>query len=95
MKDQRKQEQSRRKFLRNSAIGAAGLTIGGIGFSAKSYGRIIGANNRLNFAVVGVHSRGTAHIDAIGKGDNTLITHICDVDALVLDQIVKSTGTKQ
>lgn len=95
MKNQSKQGQSRRKFLRNSAVGAAGLTIGGIGFSASSYGRITGANDRLNFAVVGVNSRGTAHIDAIVKGKNTLITHICDVDSKVLDPIVKSTGTKQ
>ena len=34
----------RRDFIRKSVLGTAGITLGGIGFSAKSYGSIIGAN---------------------------------------------------
>lgn len=34
-------ESSRRSFIKKSAIGAAGLTIGGMGMTAKSYGGIL------------------------------------------------------
>ena len=46
---------NRREFTRNIAVGAAGIGIGGMtsGFSAKSYSRIVGANDRLNIAQIG------------------------------------------
>jgi hypothetical protein len=34
-----------------------------MGFTARSHGSIIGSNDRLNVAVIGLRSRGTAHID--------------------------------
>ena len=49
---------TRREFLDTVAIGAAGLAVGS---TAKSYARILGANDRLNFAVIGLHSRAYAH----------------------------------
>ena len=48
---------SRRKFLKNSAKTSAGLYIGALGFSAKSYGNIIGANDRVRVGVVGYSDR--------------------------------------
>jgi len=95
MKSEDKSGTSRRQFIRNSAIGAAGITLGGYGFTSKSYARIAGANDRINFAVVGVNSRGIAHIDAILKGKNAGITHICDVDALVLEKTIQYVSGKQ
>ena len=47
-------ENSRRDFLKKSAIGAAGLTIG---FSAKSYSSILGANDRVRVGIVGFSDR--------------------------------------
>jgi hypothetical protein len=44
---------SRRKFIRQSAIAAAGTYLGTMGLSAKSYGNIIGANDRVRVGVVG------------------------------------------
>ena len=41
---------TRREFLDTLAVGAAGLAIGS---TAKSYGQIMGSNDRLNFAVIG------------------------------------------
>ena len=46
---------SRREFLDTLAVGAAGLAIGS---TAKSYGQILGSNDRLNFAVIGLNGRG-------------------------------------
>ncbi len=48
---------SRREFIKNSAKTSAGLYIGALGFSAKSYGNIMGANDRVRVGVVGFSDR--------------------------------------
>lgn len=48
---------SRRKFIKQSAIAAAGTYLGTMGLSAKSYGNIIGANDRVRVGVVGFSDR--------------------------------------
>jgi len=88
-------DKTRRTFIRKSVIGGTGLAIGGIGMTAKSYGRIVGANERFNVAVVGVNSRGGAHIAAISKDNRAVVSHICDVDSLVINKAIeyaKKTG---
>ncbi|HOI48294.1 MAG TPA: Gfo/Idh/MocA family oxidoreductase [Prolixibacteraceae bacterium] len=50
-------EESRRSFIKKSAIGTAGVIIGAHGFSAKSYGNIIGANEKVRVGVVGFSDR--------------------------------------
>jgi hypothetical protein len=73
----------RRDFIKQSMLGTAGLTIGGIGLSAKTYGSVVGANERLNVAVIGIRSRGQEHIESwcsIAKSHNVRITTLCDAD---------------
>jgi predicted dehydrogenase len=48
---------SRRKFIKQSAIAAAGTYMGTMGFTAKSYGNIIGANDRVRVGAVGFSDR--------------------------------------
>lgn len=48
---------SRRKFLKDTAKASAGLYLGTMGFSAKSYARILGANDRVRVGVVGFSDR--------------------------------------
>jgi predicted dehydrogenase len=48
---------SRRKFIKQSAIAAAGTYLGTMGMTAKSYGNIIGANDRVRVGVVGFSDR--------------------------------------
>ena len=50
-------EISRRDFLKTLAAGTTGLAIGGLGFSAKSYARIMGANDRIAVGIVGFSDR--------------------------------------
>lgn len=52
-------EESRRSFIKKTAIGSAGVALGGAayGFSAKSYGNIMGANDRVRVGVVGFSDR--------------------------------------
>src|SRR6185437_15903388 len=74
--------EKRREFIKKSLMGTAGLAIGGFGFSAKSYASIRGANDRVNIAVIGLHGRGVAHIDAwckLKESKNVRVTTLCDV----------------
>ena len=48
---------SRRDFIKKSALAATGTYLGALGFSAKSYGNIIGANDRVRVGVVGYSDR--------------------------------------
>ncbi|HEY0356825.1 MAG TPA: gfo/Idh/MocA family oxidoreductase, partial [Flavisolibacter sp.] len=48
---------TRRHFIRQSAKAGAAVYLGALGFSAKSYGRIIGANERVRVGVVGFSDR--------------------------------------
>ena len=50
-------ENSRRKFIVNSAKAVSGAYLGAVGFSAKSYANIIGANDRVRVGVVGFSDR--------------------------------------
>ena len=48
---------SRRQFIEKSAKATAGIYLGTLGISAKSYGRILGANDRVGVGVVGFSDR--------------------------------------
>lgn len=53
-----KSDHSRREFIKKSVLTTASLsTLGAVGFSAKSYGRIIGANDKVNVGIVGFSNR--------------------------------------
>jgi predicted dehydrogenase len=88
-------ESSRRDFIKKTALGATAL---GLGLNAASYARVIGANDRMNFAIAGLNSRGQALSAAALSVNDCTITAICDVDQRVLDQqsekIKASTGKK-
>ena len=73
---------TRREFLDGLAVGVAGAAIGS---TAKSYAQILGANDRVNFALNGLNGRGYAHLSAMKANQNTSrVTHICDVDSKTL-----------
>jgi len=48
---------SRRFFIKQTALAAAGVAVGNTAWSAKSYNRIIGANDRVRVGVVGFSDR--------------------------------------
>src|SRR6478735_7509774 len=75
-------KKSRRAFLKNIAQGSSVVAIGGVAqvFGAKSYQRIIGANDRIHLAVIGSNGRGAAMAPIFAKQENTLVDFICDVD---------------
>ncbi|HUQ65458.1 MAG TPA: Gfo/Idh/MocA family oxidoreductase [Flavitalea sp.] len=73
----------RRDFIKKSILGTAGIAIGGMNLNAKSYRSIIGANERINVAVVGIRGQGTAHIHNwcdIKQSHNVRLKTLCDTD---------------
>jgi predicted dehydrogenase len=80
---------NRREFLDVLAVGAAGLAIRS---GAKSYGQILGANSRLNFAVIGLNSRGYAHLSSLkANKQSACISYVCDVDSKILEKFAAAT----
>jgi predicted dehydrogenase len=81
---------TRREFLDTLAVGAAGLAITS---TAKSYGQIIGSNDRLNFAVIGLRSRAYAHLSSLKANKAAArISHVCDVDSDTLKKFADDTA---
>jgi len=79
---------SRRGFIDTLAVGAAGLAVSS---TAKSYGQILGSNERLNFAVIGLHGRAYAHLSSLKANQKEArITHVCDVESNFLQKFVGS-----
>ena len=73
---------TRREFLDTLAVGAAGLAMGS---TAKSYSQILGANERLNFAVIGLNGRAYAHLSSLkANRDAAHIAYACDVESNIL-----------
>ncbi|MEP7257716.1 MAG: Gfo/Idh/MocA family oxidoreductase [Flavitalea sp.] len=73
----------RRGFIKQGLIGAAGVAIGGMGFPAKSYSSIVGSNDRITMAVIGIRNQGSVHIDAWCKlkdSHNVRLKTLCDTD---------------
>src|SRR5690349_9391313 len=48
---------SRRQFIKETSKAYAVVYLGAIGFSAKSYGRLLGANDRVNLGIIGFSDR--------------------------------------
>ncbi len=83
---------NRRDFIKKVAIGATGLTVSGttLGFSARSYKNIIGANDRIRVAMIGVNSRGNSMSGTFAKQKNTEISYVCDVDERAIPKALKT-----
>ena len=84
--------ENRREFIKTMAVGSVGLTIGGtaFGFSAKSYKNIIGANDRIHVAMIGVNSRGNSMSGTFARQKNTEVACICDVDERAIPKAIKT-----
>ncbi len=89
----------RRDFIKKSAMGTAAIAIGGVGFSAKSYGSVRGANERITVAVIGIRGQGGGHINTwcrMKDEQNVRLKTICDVDEEYFAEksqvVLKSTG---
>ncbi len=88
---------NRREFIKKTAAGAAAVSLGGIlpGFSAKSYARIPGSNERMGVGVMGVNSRGMQLARNFTKLPDCEITHVSDVDSRAMDKCIATIAEMQ
>lgn len=78
------------KLTRRTFVQASGIT-------ALAASRVWGSNDRINVAIVGVGSRGQAHIQGYSKQPDANIYALCDVDQANLERsqahVKQLTGT--
>lgn len=85
---------SRRSFIKTASAGAlAGSVLPT--FSAKSYRRILGSNERIRVSMMGVNSRGTALAKSFVKIKECEVAHICDVDRRAIGKCTAAIAHSQ
>src|SRR5438093_9805862 len=83
--------EKRRDFIRKMAITSAGFTLGSNAlFSAKSYRNIIGANERIHVAIIGLNGRGGSMAKTFADQKNLEIACVCDVDSRTIPKVIKA-----
>ena len=78
---------SRRKILKYGA--GFGLAL------AYPNSKVIGANEDIRMGVIGINSRGKAHMSAYAKMKGVRISSLCDIDPNVLDARVNKLSDQQ
>ncbi len=88
---------SRRIFIKNTVAGTAAVVAGGIlpGFSAQSYRRIIGANEKIRVSMMGVNSRGNALAQNFAYQEQCDVLHLCDVDSRAIEKCANNVSKLQ
>ena len=76
---------SRRDFLKLTSLAAASVAASQFPLNSYAYNRMMGANERMNVAVIGLRNRAKALSNSINQYDNAHITHNCDVDDLIIE----------
>ncbi len=79
----------RREFIKKSVLGSAGIAIGGMGLKLQNLtASIIGANDRINVAVIGIRNQGSVHINTwcgLKDKQNVVVKTLCDADEQFFD----------
>lgn len=88
-------EQTRREFIKSSTKVAVGVAAATVATTARP---VLGANDRINLAVIGIRSRGKEHYREWTKLPNVQIKTICDTDENLLpaaaDEVEKLQGKR-
>ena len=84
---------TRRKFLSTGAAGLAGSAVL-TSIPASSYARILGANDTINMAVIGIRGRGGSHIENFAGMKNVRLKYLVDVDANLFEARLKEVEEK-
>ncbi|MEJ7739255.1 MAG: Gfo/Idh/MocA family oxidoreductase [Chitinophagaceae bacterium] len=88
---------SRRNFIKKATTAAAGVSFGATlpGFGAGSYRNIIGANDRIRVACMGVNSRGLAVGTNFASQKDCEVLYVCDVDSRAADKCIDAVDKIQ
>jgi predicted dehydrogenase len=87
---------TRRTFIKNSALAGAAVAFGGCATNstpttAASNARVIGANEDLRVAVLGLNGRGRNHLTSLAGVKGVRVAALCDPDSAVLDRVKNSS----
>jgi len=83
--------ESRRSFILKSALTAGGLAMG---MTARSYGRIRGANDRVHIAFMGCGRRVGGYYDSLDPKFNAQLAYVCDVKESQVMRVMKDMDGK-
>jgi predicted dehydrogenase len=88
---------SRRSFIQKTSAASAAFAFGGIlpGFSASQYRNIIGSNEKITAAVMGVNSRGLSVGTNFASQKECELMYVCDVDNRAMDKCVNAVEKTQ
>lgn len=94
-----KNSMNRRAFIQRTGVATLGLSLatylnGAAKVTAQNAARSIGANDRINVAVIGTNGRGLSHIGSLALPGVELAC-ICDVDDKALAKGVKAASKRQ
>jgi predicted dehydrogenase len=83
---------NRRSFLKSSLLAASA-----VGWTARSWSQVAGANERINAATVGFNGRGGNHISGMTElaPEGVKYVALCDVDQKVLDKGIAQFAKKE
>ncbi len=81
-------EISRREFVKRGSVGLAAGTVL-MSTSAKSYAKILGSNDAINMAVIGIRGRGGNHIRDFSKMKDVRMKYLVDVDENLFERRLK------
>lgn len=83
---------TRRGFIQGTARTAVGAALAAkVATTGKT---VLGANDRINIAVVGIRGRGRAHISSFADIPNVRIATLCDIDENLFAERAKSVQDK-
>jgi len=91
-------DKNRRDAIKKMSVGAVGITASSLGMTAKSYGRVLGSNDRINMAVIGVRGQGNSHLKRwaeMAEKKNVFVKTICDVDENLFGSRIKEISAIQ
>ncbi|MEY3432584.1 MAG: hypothetical protein RL131_520 [Bacteroidota bacterium] len=88
---------TRRSFIKKTGAASVALSLGGIlpGFSAQQYRSIIGSNEKITAAVMGVNSRGLSVATNFASQKECELTYVCDVDVRAMEKCVDAVDKAQ
>ncbi len=88
---------SRRSFIQKTSAASAAIAFGGIlpVFSASQYRNILGSNEKITAAVMGVNSRGLSVSTNFASQKECEVSHVCDVDSRAMDKCVNAVEKAQ
>ncbi len=77
--------QTRRTFLKKSAVATAGVATSFTIAGTRASGKVLGANDTIRLGVAGINGRGRSHMGEFSGKNNVQVTHLIDPDSRLFE----------